>query len=129
MKIARNHDILIALQSYRNETHLTTRSYYKRLIKAGVRVFEYTPGFIHAKTFVCDGKIATVGTANLDYRSLYLHYECGVWMYGSSCISEIKDDILDTIEKSHEMTLAECENQPLGVRFIQSILRLFTPLM
>lgn len=109
--------------------HITTRSYYKRLIKAGVRVYEYTPGFIHAKTFICDGELATVGTANLDYRSLYLHYECGTWMYGSKCIGNIKNDILAIMEKSQEITLEECDNQPLITRCAQSLLRAFTPLM
>lgn len=109
--------------------HIITRSYYKRLIKAGVRVYEYTPGFIHAKTFVCDGEIATVGTANLDYRSMYLQFECGLWMCGSKCISDIKDDILATMEKSHEITLEECKNTPLTTRFLQALLRPFTPLL
>ncbi len=108
--------------------HITTRSYYKRLIKAGVRVYEYTPGFIHAKTFLCDGKIATVGTANLDYRSLYLHYECGAWLYNCKCIENIKNDILATMEKSHEITYEECRNQPIGTRIAQSLMRPFTPL-
>ncbi|MBR2476572.1 MAG: cardiolipin synthase [Clostridia bacterium] len=108
--------------------HVATRSYYKRLIKAGVRVFEYTPGFIHAKTVLCDGEIATVGTANLDYRSMYLQFECGLWMCGSKCISDIKDDILATMEKSHEITMEECNNVPLHTRFFQALLRPFTPL-
>ena len=109
--------------------HMTTRSYYERLIKAGIQVYEYTPGFIHAKTFVCDGKIATVGTANLDYRSLYLQYECGLWMYDTACIEKIKDDLLDTMSKSHLVTLEECKNQRLGVRVIQKILHPLAPLM
>ncbi len=108
--------------------HITTRSYYKRLIKAGVRVYEYTPGFIHAKTFICDGEIATIGTANLDYRSLYLHYECGAWLHSCKCIENIKNDILATMEKSHEVTMEECENQPLITRIAQSLMRPFTPL-
>lgn len=69
---------------------LLTQSYYKQLIEAGVRVYEYTPGFVHSKTFVCDDEIATVGTINLDYRSLYLHFECGVWMYQSQAVREAK---------------------------------------
>lgn len=109
--------------------HLATRSYYKRLIKAGVRVYEYTPGFIHAKTFVCDGEIATVGTANLDYRSMYLHYECGTWLYRCGCIAEIESDVIDVMKKSHEMTLEECENQPLLTRLAQGLMRPFMPLM
>ena len=109
--------------------HMTTRSYYERLIKAGISVYEYTPGFIHAKTFVCDGKIATVGSANLDYRSMYLQYECGLWMYNSDCIKDIKDDLLETMEKSHLVTLEECKNWPLGARIIQKMLHPFAPLM
>lgn len=108
--------------------HITTRSYYKRLIKAGVHVYEYTPGFVHAKTFICDGEIATVGTANLDYRSLYQQYECGVWMHSCKCIENIKNDILTILDKSHEITLEECENQPLRTRIAQSLMRTFTPL-
>ncbi len=108
--------------------HITTRSYYRRLIDAGVRVYEYTPGFIHAKTFICDGVIATVGTANLDYRSLYHHYECGTWLHGCSCIENIKDDILGVLQISHEVTMEECTSQPLRTRIAQSIMRVFSPL-
>lgn len=79
--------------------HETTKSYYHNLIKNGVRLYEYTPGFIHAKTFVCDDKYATVGTVNLDFRSLYLHFECGVWMYGVPEIDRIKEDYLITMGK------------------------------
>lgn len=109
--------------------HLTTRSYYERLIKAGIMVYEYTPGFIHAKTCVCDGKIATVGTANFDYRSMYLQYECGLWMYDSKCIVDIKDDLLATMEKSHLVTLEECKNRSKGVKLMQKLLHPFAPLM
>ncbi|MCB6567377.1 phospholipase D-like domain-containing protein, partial [Desulfovibrio desulfuricans] len=73
-----------------------TRSYYEPLVNGGVRIYEYTPGFIHAKNFVCDDKIATVGTINLDYRSLYLHFECGVYMYDVPAIKDIKEDFLKT---------------------------------
>ena len=109
--------------------HLTTRSYYERLIKAGIMVYEYTPGFIHAKTCVCDGKIATVGTANFDYRSMYLQYECGLWMYDSKCIVDIKDDLLETMEKSHLVTLEECKKRSGWVRLLQKLLHPFAPLM
>ena len=57
-----------------------SQSYYQRLLECGIRIYQYTPGFIHAKSFVCDDRIATVGSINMDYRSLYLHFECGVWM-------------------------------------------------
>lgn len=82
----------------------TTKSYYPILIENGVKIYEYKPGFIHAKTFLCDDKIATVGSVNLDYRSLYLHFECGVWMYKTECIADIKSDFLHIFEESEEIT-------------------------
>lgn len=109
--------------------YITTNSYYERLIKAGIKVYEYTPGFIHAKTFLCDDNIATVGTSNVDYRSMYMQYECGVWLCGCKALRDIKDDIEDTISKSHEVTLEECRKQPLGIRIIQRLIQLFAPLM
>ena len=76
----------------------TTEAFYPRLIEDGVKIYEYDPGFIHAKTFLCDDKYATVGTINLDYRSFYLHFECGMWMYGTDCIADIKNDFCDIFE-------------------------------
>ncbi len=79
------------------------RSHYGRLLSRGVRVFEYTPGFVHEKTFICDGKMATVGTINLDYRSLYLHHECGTFLCGTKSIETMHKDYLETLEVSHEV--------------------------
>lgn len=72
---------------------LLTQSYYKQLLEAGVKIYEYQPGFLHAKSFVCDDKVGVVGTINLDYRSLYLHFEDGVWMYKNDVILDIRDDL------------------------------------
>ena len=69
-----------------------TRSYYQTLIKHGIRIYEYTPGFIHAKNFLVDDKCATVGTINLDYRSLYLHFENGIYLYNNKILKDIKED-------------------------------------
>ena len=80
-----------------------TRSYYSVLLKSGVRIYEYTPGFLHAKSFLCDGRIATVGTINLDYRSLFLHFECGSLLYGGRVIDELHRDYLATFERSREI--------------------------
>lgn len=108
--------------------HMTTRSYYADLLRAGVRVYEFTPGFMHAKTVVCDDEAATVGTVNMDFRSLYLHFECGVRMYESAAVAQVRDDFLKTLEVCHEMTLPECEVGAL--RSVgRQILRLFAPLM
>lgn len=108
---------------------LLTRSYYEVLLKAGVRIYEYRPGFLHAKSFVCDDEIATVGTINMDYRSLYLHFECGVWMYRSEAVMQMKEDALAIFRESTEITLEFCKNQSIPKRFLLSILRLFAPLM
>ncbi len=109
--------------------HAMTRSYYLELIEAGVKIYEYTPGFIHAKSFVVDGKTAVIGTINLDYRSLYLHFECGVWMYRTPCIRDMERDYLQTLEKSRPVTLEECRGLPLRTRLARAVLRIFAPLM
>lgn len=105
-----------------------TRSYYKQLIKGGVKIYEYTPGFVHAKVFVSDDDIATVGTINLDYRSLYLHFENGIFMYHTKTIQEIKEDYLTTIEQCHEMTAKESTFGVIKTAMI-SIIRIFAPMM
>ena len=107
---------------------ITSRSYYRRLINAGVKVYEYTSGFNHGKTFVSDDKIATVGTTNLDFRSLYLHFECCVVIYKSNTIADIKNDFLQTLPKSHEITLKDCSRNAFQ-RVVSDVLRIFAPLM
>ena len=105
-----------------------SESHVEPLLKSGVKVYKYTPGFVHAKVFVSDDKIATVGTINLDYRSLYLHFECGCYMENVDAIKDIKEDLIDTIEKSHEVT--EKEITPNLLKWIwQALLRLVAPLM
>lgn len=108
--------------------HMTTRSYYPALLAGGVRIYEYSGGFNHAKTFVADDRIATVGTVNLDFRSLYLHFECGVKLYETSSIADIREDFLDTIAHCREIRPADTKTGPLS-RLTQSLLRLFAPLM
>jgi len=108
--------------------HFTTQSYYRQLIRAGVRIYQYTGGFIHSKTFVSDDTVAAVGTANLDYRSLYLNFECGVWMWGSAAVAEIKQDFLETLPLCREIDAEECSCSGLR-RLWQEFLRLFAPLM
>ncbi|MCL2266211.1 MAG: cardiolipin synthase [Treponema sp.] len=107
---------------------ILSRSYYRRLINAGVKVYEYTSGFNHGKTFVADDILATVGTTNLDFRSLYLHFECGVLVYASKIVSDIKDDFLRTLPISKEITLKDCASN-IFQRIIPDVLRVFAPLM
>ncbi|HEX3021683.1 MAG TPA: cardiolipin synthase [Lachnospiraceae bacterium] len=105
-----------------------TQSYYSQLVENGVKIYEYTPGFIHAKCFVCDDVIATVGTINLDYRSLYLHFECGVFLYRSKVVEQVKQDALEVFEVSNLITKEDCRRR-LPMRLIQATLRLFAPMM
>jgi cardiolipin synthase len=107
---------------------ICSRSYYRQLVSAGVKVYEYTSGFNHSKTFVSDDRVATVGTTNLDFRSLYLHFECGVLLYNSRAVRAVKEDFLKTVPISHEITLAECARNVFQ-KIVPDILRIFAPLM
>ncbi|NLV22162.1 MAG: cardiolipin synthase [Syntrophomonadaceae bacterium] len=109
--------------------HAVTRSNYETLIETGVKIYEYTPGFIHSKTFVVDDLFAVVGTINLDYRSLFLHFECGVWFYKSDSVLEVKEDFLQTLQTCQNITWEDCRQVKWYSRVIRSILRMFAPLM
>jgi cardiolipin synthase len=109
--------------------HSVSRCNYEALIGSGVSIYEYTPGFVHAKTFVVDDLYAVVGTINLDYRSLFLHFECGVWMYKTESISEVKKDFLHTLEVCQKISLENCRNEVLYKKLGRTILRIFAPLM
>ena len=105
-----------------------TQSYYSVLMKAGVRIFEYSPGFIHAKMYVSDDKTAVVGSANMDYRSLYLHFECGALLLYNSQIAVLRDDVLRTLPACREVHLADCRTSLPGT-LLDTVLRLLSPLM
>ena len=108
--------------------YTVTESYLDLLIKGGVKIYKYTPGFVHSKVIVSDDHIATVGTINLDYRSLYLNFECGLYLEKVDEIKNIKKDLVDTMEKCHKVT--QKESTPNIFKAIwQSILRIVAPLM
>ena len=108
---------------------VVAKTYYKELIEGGVQIYEYTPGFVHAKVFVSDDDTATVGTINLDYRSLYLHFECGAFIYNNSEIDRIERDFQQTLAKCHKVTLIEVKNRSLLTKISGLIMRLIAPLM
>ena len=108
---------------------VVAKTYYRELLEAGVQIYEFTPGFVHAKIFVADGEVATVGTVNLDYRSLYLHFECGVYLYNNPAIADIRKDFLRTRRKCHRISLADCKALNPFVKLCGRILRLLAPLM
>lgn len=104
-----------------------TRSNYKALLDDGVKIYEYTPGFIHAKNYVCDDKFAVCGTINMDYRSLVHHFECGAWMYGADCIEEMKADFLSTAAQSGMVDKNKAVMRSWQ-RMIAEIMKVFSPL-
>ena len=85
-----------------------TRSYFPHLLRAGVKIYSYTPGFLHAKTWLMDDRIAAVGTVNLDYRSLYLHFENSVLIYGGAVLEDVRRDLAEIERESAAVTLADC---------------------
>ena len=106
-----------------------TRSYYAQLVRAGVRIFEYSPGFLHAKQMLSDDLTAVVGTINLDFRSLYLHFENAVLLHRVSAILDIRRDFEKTFPLCQELTADYCGRRPVRIRVVQSLLRLFAPLL
>ena len=108
--------------------HLVTKSYYDELVKEGVKVYEYLPGFMHAKTIVSDDSLAVVGTINLDYRSLNLNYECACLMYETGIENDIKEDFLNTIKMSKEITIADVKSKNIFIKMLESLLNTFGPL-
>ncbi len=106
-----------------------TRSYYAGLARNGVRIFEYTPGFCHAKQCICDGEIASIGTSNLDYRSLYLHFENDVLLYGCEAVDQIRQDFDALFPQCQEVTDKYKSGRTAMLRTWQCLLRLFAPLL
>ena len=104
-------------------------AHYPALINAGVKIYEYTPGFIHAKNYVSDDMHAVVGTINMDFRSMYLHWECACYMYGTDCIADIEQDFKHTLKQCTAISTAEIKNFSLFEKITGNILKIFAPLM
>lgn len=109
--------------------YLLAKTYYRELLEAGVKIYEYTPGFVHAKVFLSDDEEAVVGTINLDFRSLYLNFECAAYMYQSKVIKDIEDDYQNTLLECEEVTIEKHNKYSIFKKIIGRILRLFAPLM
>ena len=106
-----------------------TQSNYQNLVEAGVRIYQYTSGFIHSKCVLCDDEVATVGTINFDYRSFYHHFECGVFLYQSEAVMELKRDMEHTFAVSEKITLEWCRKKFMKTNIIGPFLKLFSPLL
>ena len=105
------------------------KTHYPALLEAGVRIYEYAPGFVHAKSFVCDGLEAVVGTINLDYRSLYHHFECAAYLYGGDCIAEIEADFAATEQLCRRVTRETVRSEKLLTRMTGFLLKVIAPLL
>ena len=109
--------------------HAVTRSNYRALIKAGVKVYEYKPGFVHAKLIVADDAAAMVATTNFDYRSFYALFENGVMVYGRHVIAQIKSDLTETMQQSMPYTMEMCQHTSRFRRSMRKLLRIFSPFL
>ena len=131
LKLAAKNGVDVRIITPKNKdkwfVHETTRSYYKELISAGIKIYEFR-GFIHSKIFLADGKIGTVGTVNLDFRSLYLHFECGTVLYKNKALNDVYDDYIATLGRSDEITPDSCKCN-IFTRVLREFLRMFAPLM
>ena len=105
------------------------KSHYQELCQAGVKIYEYTPGFIHGKVFLSDDVRGVVGSINLDYRSLYLHYECAAYLYQVPALADIKADFADTMAKSQLITTDDIKKQSFISRIAAALLKVAAPLM
>lgn len=105
------------------------KTYYASLLESGVKIYEYTPGFVHAKVFVSDDCEAVVGTINLDYRSLYHHFECATYMYGTDCVSDIEEDFQATLQKCRQVTKETVKKEKWSVKLTGYVMKAAAPLM
>lgn len=106
-----------------------SRSFYDKLLKAGVKIYEYSIGFIHGKSCIVDGEVAVIGTINFDFRSLYLHYECGVWMYNTGTEKKMQEDFIETQEKSIQIKYDVWKKRSIFKKFFEAILVTIAPLL
>jgi len=105
------------------------RTYYPELLRARIRVYEYIPGFVHAKTFASDDICAVVGTVNLDYRSFYHHFECGAYFYDNNVVGKVEEDFQNTLLKCQEVTMDYYKQIPMHQKLIGRVFKLLAPLM
>jgi cardiolipin synthase len=105
------------------------KTYYDELIKAGVQIYEYTPGFIHAKSFTSDGEKAVIGSVNMDFRSLYLHFECAVFMYKNQEVKAMEEDFQMTLLKCQRITIKENRKRNFFMKIFGQVIRIIAPLM
>ncbi len=105
------------------------KTHYKSLLESGVKIYEYTPGFVHAKTCVSDSLEAVVGTINLDYRSLYHHFECATYLYDTDCVAAIEADFQATLAKCRLVTKETIRKEKWHVKLTGCLMKAVAPLL
>ncbi len=105
------------------------KMHYEALLQSGIHIYEYTPGFVHAKVFACDDQEAVVGTINLDYRSLYHHFECATYLYGTDCIADIEQDFKQTLRECRRVTMHTVKNEDWKVKLTGIVMKAAAPLL
>ena len=108
---------------------LLAKTYYEELLEAGVEIYEYLPGFVHSKIMTSDDKKAVVGTINMDYRSLYLHFEDGVYFYRNQVVDDVEADFQQTLKSCTKVTLRDCRSLVWYKKLFGRVIRLLAPLM
>jgi len=121
--------LLLPSRSDSRILRLAARSYYAELMEAGVRIFEYEPGFVHAKTLVVDDWLAVVGSANMDMRSFHLNFELSAFVYGRRFVEELAEQFRADLEHAREVPLAYYEHAPVPKRLLRASARLLSPLL
>jgi cardiolipin synthase len=109
--------------------YLVTLAHLGKIIKAGGKVYAYKPGFNHAKTVISDDKYAFIGTVNVDYRSMFLHFECGNFLYNNDCIKDMKEDFLKAVNESEIISYERWEKRAISTKVLDFILTVLAPLM
>lgn len=109
--------------------YILSQSYYDKLLKSGVKIYEYKNGFIHGKSCIVDSEVSVVGTINFDFRSLYLHYECGIWSYNTGIERKISDDFIKTQNNSNQISYEKWKKRNIFRKIFEAILFLFAPLL
>ena len=128
---SRGVDISIILPGIPDKrlAYALAKSHYKGLLKSGVNIYEFEPGFVHTKNFVSDDEKAIVGTINLDYRSLYHHFECATFMYKTDCVADVERDFQETLKKCRKVTLETIKHEKLYYKLMGPLVKLIAPLM
>lgn len=109
--------------------NIVTKSYYQVLLEAGVKIYEYEPGFIHSKSIVSDDCVATIGSANLDFRSFHINFECGIWTYKTGAELSIRKDFENTLKKCININYLAWKKRNIFIKIIEAVLSAFAPMM